>query len=377
MKARPRIVFLFSDTGGGHRSAAEAVMEAVEDLAGADVDVQMVDFFKDHAPFPFRRLPHMYPSMVKVPAGWGFGYKISNTPGRARLVSSLIWPLVSKSARTIMGEQPPDMLVSFHPLANEFIARELARRPEVDRPPFIVVVTDLVSTHAFWFSGARDLTIVPTDPAHRNAVACGLSPQNVQVVGLPVAAKFCSKSADRPTLRSQLGWDAEKRVVLIVGGGEGMGPLEETTRAIANSGMDVGIAVVCGRNRALNERLNAAAWPVPVYVYGFVRNMPDLMRAADVLVTKGGPGTISEGLNAGLPVVVYSYLPGQEAGNVPYLTESGAGIWAPTPADVAAGLRVWLENENAYNRAAESAKHLARPEAAKEIARLLLRKIKE
>ena len=335
----------------------------------------MVDFLKDHAPWPFNRLPELYPSMVKVPAGWGLGYKISNRPGRVRALTRLLWPYIARAAKEIMHE-PADLIVYFHPLANDVVARGLASRASSERVPFSVVVTDLVSTHAIWYLGERDLTIVPTEPAKAHAEACALPAEKVRVVGLPVAAKFCKPVDDTAALRAELGWGAERKIVLVVGGGDGMGPLEQTTHAIAHSGLDVGIAVVTGRNAALFEKLNAMNWPVPVYVYGFVRNMPELMQAADVLVTKGGPGTISEALNAGLPVIVYSFLPGQEAGNIPYLTDAGAGIWAPTPAEVAEGLRTWMEQPGAYEKAAAAAKTLARPDAANAIAHLLLEQIK-
>lgn len=372
----PRMLFLFSDTGGGHRSAAEAVQEALVNLTGSRADVQLVDFLRAYAPPPFSRFPEMYPDMVKVPAGWGLGYQLSNGPRRARFLCSLVWPFVRRSLQRFYTDLPVDLVVSFHPLANDVISRMLVRLPQTERPPFVVVVTDLVSTHAFWYHRAADLTIVPTEPARDRALACGLITARVRVAGLPVAEKFCRPTADSSALRAALGWDAGRRIVLIVGGGDGMGPLEQTARAVAGSGLDAGIAVVTGRNTGLRARLEAADWPVPAYIYGFVKNMPDLMQAADVLVTKAGPGTVSEALNAGLPTILYSYLPGQEAGNVTYLVEHGAGIWAPTPGEVVAGLRGWFEKPAAYEEAARAARSLARPDAARQIAGLLLEQIK-
>jgi len=108
-----------------------------------------------------------------------------------------------------------------------------------------------------------------------------------------------------------------------------MGPLERNAEAIAESGLPAALVVVAGRNLKLKQRLEARSWPIPTFIYGFVRNMPDLMSAADILVTKAGPGTITEALNAGLPIILYSRLPGQEEGNVTYVTAEGAGIWAP------------------------------------------------
>src|SRR4030066_354526 len=77
---KPNILFLFSDTGGGHRSATEAVIEALQIEYGDQVTTKMVDIFKDAAPPPLDRMPDLYPYMVKMPHVWGTGYRLSNGP---------------------------------------------------------------------------------------------------------------------------------------------------------------------------------------------------------------------------------------------------------------------------------------------------------
>jgi len=191
------------------------------------------------------------------------------------------------------------------------------------------------------------------------------------VMGLPVADRFCQPAGDRITLREKLGWHKDLPVVLLVGGGEGMGPLEKIAASIAETGMNVCLGVITGRNYKLRARLEARSWAMPTYIYGFVRNMPDFMGAADILVTKAGPGTIMEGLNASLPLILYSRLPGQEEGNINFLTESGAGVWAPEPYLVVEALRTWVENPQARSEAVQACQKLARPKAARNIARLL------
>lgn len=160
-------------------------------------------------------------------------------------------------------------------------------------------------------------------------------------------------------------------MILLVGGGEGMGPLEKTARAIVKAGLPASLAVVTGRNKDLKARLESYSWPEDTYIYGFVHQMPDFMQAADILVTKAGPGTISEAFNAGLPLILYSRMPGQEDGNVSYVTSQGAGVWAPQPAEIVAALADWLANPGKHRQAAAAARRLARPQAAREVAHLL------
>lgn len=367
------IVFLFSDTGGGHRSAAEAIIEAIQLEYGAAITTKMVDIFKDYAPLPFNRMPDLYPEMVRVPELWGLGFRMSNGRRRFGLLQASIWPYVRRSLRTLVRQHPADLIVSVHPLANAVVLRALGEQ----RPPFITVVTDLVTAHASWYHPRTDLCIVPTEEAGRRALHYGLKPEQVRVIGLPVADRFCRPGDDRTTIRQRLGWPLDKPMVVLVGGGEGMGPLAQTAKAIADSQLDLGLAVICGRNQKLKAELEAKSWQMPAFIYGFVREMPDFMRAADVLVTKAGPGTVSEALNSGLPMILYSRLPGQEDGNVAYVTDIGAGVWAPQPAQIANVLKNWIEHPQQLQQAKAACQKMARPDSARQIARMLVERARQ
>jgi 1,2-diacylglycerol 3-beta-galactosyltransferase len=365
---KPHILFIFSDTGGGHRSAAEAIIEALNLDYGDHFSTQMVDIFKEYAPPPLNRMPAIYPSLVKVPQAWGLGYKLSNGDARARLITSTFWPYVRKSVRQFVKQHPSDLIVSVHPLANGSVLRALG----ANRPPFITVVTDLVTTHALWYHRRVDLCLVPTEEAAERAYQCGLKPHQVRVVGLPVAHRFSQPPGDKTELREKLGWPQDLPVVLLVGGGDGMGPLKRTALAIANSGLNTSLVVIAGRNKSLQEDLQNQKWSIPTFIYGFVRDMPNFMRAADILVTKAGPGTISEALNAELPMILYSRLPGQEDGNVEFVVKKGLGVWAPAPNLIVSALHEWINNPEKRLLAVEAARELRRPHAAREIGRILV-----
>ena len=156
--------------------------------------------------------------------------------------------------------------------------------------------------------------------------------------------------------------------MLMIGGGEGMGPLEETVRAVDSAKLDLKMVVVAGRNKDLKERLENADLRTPHEILGFVENMPDLMNAGDIIITKAGPGTISEAFSAGLPIILYSRMPGQEDGNIDYVLGKGAGVWAPEPGDVVDTLKTWIENPNLRRKIAGTSKNIARPDASRKIA---------
>lgn len=370
----PKMLFLFSDTGGGHRSAAQAIIEALKLEYNDRIYTTMVDVFREYAPPPLQHVPELYPRMVRAPRAWGLGFRLSDGQRRARLIDASIWPYVRRNIRALINQHPSDLIVSVHPLAIAPALRAL-RSLGKQKVPLVTVVTDLVSGHALWYHRRATLTLVPTKAAYQRALDCGVDPRRVRIVGLPVANRFCQPAGDKSALRAQLGWLTDRPVIILVGGGEGMGPLEENAHAIDEAGLPAILVVIAGRNKDLKTRLEAHNWRGPAFIYGFVHEMPDFMRAADILVTKAGPGTISEALNAGLPMVLYSRLPGQEEGNVTYVTANGVGMWAPEPDLIVEALRDWIEHPEHRQDAAAAARRVARPDAARQIAHILAAKL--
>jgi len=368
---KPHILFLFSDTGGGHRAAGDAIIEALQLEFGDAITTEMLDFLKDYAPPPYNRLPRFYPEMVKLPELWGVGFKISDGRRQARLITSTFWPIVRRAARLLVKEHPADLLVSVHPVAISFCLKALGK----NRPPFVTVVTDLVSTHALWFDKRTDLTFVPTRMARERALENHMSPDKVRVAGQPISLRHCQAGCDKPSLRERLGWQGDKSTVLLVGGGDGMGPLAETAHAIDESGLDVNIVIVAGRNVHLKNYLETLPWENPTYIYGFIDEMPNFMRAADTIVTKAGPGTIAEALAASLPIILYAKLPGQEDGNVDFVLSEGVGVWAPDHHAVVRTLTRWICRPAERAQVVENCRNAARPDASRIIARALGEKV--
>ncbi len=366
-----RIVFIFSDTGGGHRSAAQAIIEALDLEFPNRFATEMIDIFRQYAPPPLDLAPDIYPPLSRTPKLWELGYRISDGPRRMRWLYSTIWPYIRSSINRLISENPCSLIVSVHQLTNAPVVRALRHH----NVPFVTVVTDMVTTHASWYDARANLVIVPTEAARQRGISLGLRAEQMPVAGLPVAERFCQPAGDRTLLRQKLGWLPDLPVILLVGGGEGMGPLEQVAQAIDRLKPKAALMVVAGRNRALEARLERKTWQIPTRVYGFVDAMPDFMRAADILVTKAGPGTISEAFIAGLPMILYSRMPGQEDGNVIYVVNEGAGVWAPSAESAAAAVQTWLKHPAQLDRAAQACRRLARPQASRQIARLLAAQI--
>jgi len=279
----------------------------------------------------------------------------------------ILWPAIRESMEDFLRQSNPDVVVSVHPVLTYFSIRALQEANL--RIPFVTVVTDLVSLHPLWLCPKTDSCLVPTEPAKERALANGLPHEKVKVVGLPVGLKFAGGVGDKGTLRDKLGLERDRPTILVVGGGEGMGKVYKIARAIAKAHVNAQLMVVAGRNKRLQRRLERVDWEIPTTVFGFVTNMPELMGASDVIVTKAGPHTISEALITGLPILLSGFVPGQEEGNVEYVINKGVGTWTEKPRRIADTLAQWLQPGNeTLTHMAQKAQRLGRPQAALDIA---------
>jgi 1,2-diacylglycerol 3-beta-galactosyltransferase len=359
-----RVLFLISDTGGGHRAAANAIAAALKD-ADPGCDVRIEDALVRTAAFPANRSPAIYAwGMKKARWVWGLFFFLLDGPVRARLLGDLGFPGMRRRLRDLVAACAPSVVVSTHPLLTRIVVRAL--RGLAAKPPFVIVVTDLVSGHASWYDPGADLLCLPTAEALERAAACGVPRAKMTVTGQPVHPKAAGAVARRDALRARFSWT--KPVVLMIGGGDGVGDLGGRVRAVASAGLPARLVVICGRNEALRAELAAERWPLEVEVHGFVDNLHELMAAADVLVTKGGPGSVIEGCVAGLPILIYDYLPGQEVGNVALVQKAGAGSYVPRPQDLVAAVAKLVADPAARAETGARARTLAVADSARRIA---------
>jgi 1,2-diacylglycerol 3-beta-galactosyltransferase len=266
-------------------------------------------------------------------------------------------------------------MVSVHPLVQQVVLKVLARMHRTT--PFVTVVTDLVTVPPVWFSPEVALCFVPSDEAYRLARWAGLRDEQLRQHGLPIRPAFARPPRPKAELRRELGMNPEAPAALLVGGGEGMGPVGDIARAVAaRLAREQGpgeppagqLVLVCGRNQRLHEEMLAHTWLVPTVVKGFVENIWDAMAACDCIITKAGPGTIAEACALGLPLVLSGYIAGQESGNVPYVLKNGVGVYAEDPWQVAAVVSGWFGPQRPIlAQVSANALKLGRPQATFQI----------
>jgi 1,2-diacylglycerol 3-beta-galactosyltransferase len=370
------LLFLIGDTGGGHRSAAQAVGQALNRACPGRFGIVICDPLRGPgAPLRLRWLIGLYgPAIQLTPWLWGMLWRGFNSPrafGWAR--RTLLSPAYRSVADAVAAHRPA-VIVAFHPMTAGPAVR--ARDRSAPGVPVITVITDLITTHLSWRDAAVDRVIVPSAPVGRRCSLDGMPAGRYVEIGLPVAAEFSAappQPAQRRALRRSLGLDGQRFLVVMTGGADGSGGIYRRADTILRHVDDVDLAVICGRNRSLQRRLARLARRAGgrLTVHGFVDNMADWMRCADVVVGKAGPGTIAEATCCAAPLVLTSYVPGQEEGNAEFVVSAGAGRYAPRLRDLVADIG-WLRRDPgalAAMRAASAG--LSRPDAADDIAGLL------
>nr|MBN1230167.1 galactosyldiacylglycerol synthase [Anaerolineae bacterium] len=362
------ILILTADAGYGHRRAAQAIEAAIQDLYGTLFSVVIANPFEDpDMPQLLKGIEQGYDDMVVHDPGlYRASYKATNVPAVAGLIQDIAATTMHKAIEKLVAAYQPRAVINTYPAFTEAVLKVI--QDSGQDLPVAVVVTDLIDVHSLWFYKQASMTFVPTDHVYKQALGHGLSKQHVYLSGLPVHPDFSLKDRDKAAVRRALGWDVELPTALIVGS-----PRSPDFPVMANlldqSGLSLQIAVVSGGASDAYKELQDTNWRGAVHTYGRVENMAEMMHAADFILCKAGGLIVSEALACGLPLILYEALPGQEAGNVSYVLENGAGVWAPGPVKALSAVYSWLAGDGhdleTYREAAKWAGH---PRAAFEIA---------
>ena len=362
---------VYSRVGGGHVAAAKALAEALE-VAGSSV--RLVDAYVDRGRFPVTWFPRMYAELARHhPWLWGLIYSGTS---RDLNPAPVIGPFLRDGFRRLMEDEQPDVVISVIPAVNGL----LATAAKVVGARLEVVLTDWSSVHPFWVAPGVDHYTASTPLSRDDCIRFGAPPSAVDVVGIPVRREFAltSNQANHRKAKeslSRLGLDPSRFTVLAMVGAEGSPKSFANIMRLATTNLDAQLVVVCGRNEKLRRRVARIPSRITVRALGFVENVAELMRASDVLITKAGGLTFAEAFCAGVPVVVYDVLRGQEAGNLEYVLDHGAVEYAANPRRLVQIVAA-LEADPLQRAAlAGCGARLARPEAAGLIARSVLARL--
>jgi len=328
-----KVLILMSSIGGGHKSVAHALQEALEE--------------RGHEVVFFDALPQVLIPTYSIISRyllsfWGFLFWTSNEKKASDIISKLSNKMVEKKIARKVISTLPDFIISDHPFITKLPEEVFFKNGHI---PLGVIVVDPMTAHAIWFKGRPDVYFIPTDDIQKAALAAGVPKERIIFTGYPVKKEFYEKT-DIASLRSSLGLSPNVFTVMIGGSSEGIGKIEEICELMAEfpDKLKFQAIVVCGRNKILFKKLAGKYYFDKRFkILGFERRMPLYLKACDVVISKAGPTNLYEAVAAGKPFLAFSCMPGQEEGNLDLIKNERIGVVETDVKKIVHLIRKWIK----------------------------------
>ncbi|MFA5974670.1 MAG: glycosyltransferase [Elusimicrobiota bacterium] len=363
-----RILFFYISMSSGHQRAAEAIREALGLLIPSWETVG-IDSLSYAYPTIGKLIARTYLEVLRhTPVLWNYIYDNPDVVEATREIRDVLNLISSPKLKKLVRRHDPQALVCTQAVPCSVFAAE-KRRGKLTIP-LIAVVTDF-AIHSYWVYKEVDLYCVSSEEARRELIRRGIHASKIVVTGIPISPSFLRR-IPKAQARAQLRLDPNRLTVLIMGGSQGLGPLQDLLDHLHP--LPIQCIVSAGVNRGLFRTLNKRyRRDKRVRLFGYTRMINTLMDAADLLVTKPGGLTSSEALAKGLPMVITNPIPGQEERNARYLLKRGVAEEANDPQTISDIVNNLITHPTKLRRMAEKTKEVALPYAAMEIARHIFR----
>jgi len=372
MEPRYRVLILSASAGTGHLKAAEALEKAcrahheIAEVVHVDALSYTNKLFRDF-------YSKFYISLVrKAPTFLGWWYQASDEPWKTDRMRFMLDRMNTGPLIRMIKKFQPDMTICTHFLPAEIISH-LINRGDIEAK-LSIVVTDL-DFHAMWLSRLFHYYFVALDETKEHLEMLGLPADRITVSGIPVDPVFAAVK-DRVALAAKLGLNPGKPVLLLSAGAYGVGPAAETVQVLKHLQTPAQIVVICGKNEELRAETVKQVADAPAHldfhVQGFTDIMDEWMTVADLFIGKPGGLTTAETFCKGLPMVIFSPIPGQEERNSDHLLEEGVAIKCNEITTMAYKIDQLLQSPGRMAAMRTASQRMARPQAAQVIVETLI-----
>ncbi len=343
-----KVHVVFHDGGGGHRNAAVALQTVISQQK-RDWQIELIQFqdLTDRLDILRKltgiRIQQQYNILLQN--GWTLGstYLLRVLQATIRLFHR---PLVNLLER-FWREKPADLLISVIPHFNRQICESWTK--VYPGRPFVTIITDLADfPPRFWIEPIKDQYVIAgTEKAADQARAMGHDESHIFLTsGMILRPDFyVQDNSDPVALRREMGLREDLPTAIVLFGGHGSKVMYDITEKLDAAGLPLQLILICGRNEELAGKLRARQWKMPIHVVGFTKEVHRMMRAADFLIGKPGPGSIAEAMVRKLPVLIEcnAWTLPQERYNTEWVKEKGVGIVLKSFEDVADGVQRMLK----------------------------------
>ena len=367
---KKRVLIISASAGTGHVRAAQALeKEFVRDeRVGEVIHEDALKFtnklFRDFYSTLYMKLVRSAPDVL------GWVYKASDEPWKGEAARVQLDRLNTLKLVRFIEEFDPHLTVCTHFMPAGIISH-LQEKDRL-RTHHSIVVTDF-DCHAMWLSRTFHRYFVALDETKAHLEALGLPGERITVSGIPIDPIF-SVPVDREQVRISYGLRPEKTTLLLSAGALGVGPTELIVKRLKQLRNDVQTIVVCGKSEEVRARVTQAVRGQrgKFRVLGYSDRMHELMQISDLFIGKPGGLTTSEALACGLPMAIFSPIPGQEERNADHLLEEGAGLRCNELTTLPFKIDRLLDHPDRLDAMRNAARAMGRPRAARTVVQTLL-----
>lgn len=362
--ASSRILIISASIGTGHTKAAQAIAMQVRRRYPEAV-VETVDFMADGYYLnrlikeSYLQMLHLTPNMYDVLYRW-------TKSARRFSMQGIMARAMKRNMKELLDKHRPDIVICTHP----FPCSAVAYLKKTQYPNIVLtgVITDF-AVHQMWIFDEVDLYFIGSADMLMAMVAKGVSRKRVAVTGIPVLPSF--SEYDRGEAKVKDGRQLPN--ILIMGGGLGMGGVQESLHSLEQIARSLRIVVIAGRNKKLRRKLEKFSLRShhSIRIYEYTDRIPELMASSQLLITKPGALTISEALTMELPMILFDPIPGQEIDNARFLEGKGAAVWVKDGEHIAGEAFALLTDPERHDAMRARARALRKPYAAAQIVRYL------
>jgi len=364
-----RVLFISAPVGAGHIRAAQAVSRMLN--VNHDCHTELCNIFDLFHPVIGKTILNTYLKTLDVfPDLYGSMYGWGNRSNLALAGRELVSQAFAGRMLKYINKFQPTAIVCTHATPAGLVA--WLKKKKLITIPAAAVITDFV-VHRLWVYPEFDHYFVAHSAMVRYLSQYGITPQSVFVTGIPVSEHFV-QPCDKHQVLDKLKLAADRKTILIMGGGAGVLSMDEIVQLCNQLDSPVQLVAVAGKNEQLYWKLVRleATCRHPVKALGYVANVHELMCIADLLISKPGGMSAAEALVKGLPLVVYRPIPGQEDANTRYLIDNAAACRADSLPELKNLLiRLLDDNNSEMLHLRQQSTLLGQPEAAQKIAKII------
>ncbi len=369
--SKKNILLLYITEVSGHHSASLAIEKSLKMLS-PDSKIMNLNAFRYTSPISEKIVNRIYATVIKrTPKIWDFVYDNLQVKKSIDSFKNAINKLNSPKLKRLFDQFQPDVIVCTQAYPCGMVA-EFKNAYQV-KTPLIGVLTDYVP-HAYWLYDNVNYYVCPSEEISHRLTKNGIPQHKIKPLGIPFDPAFTAAEVNKTAVLEKLGLAPEKKTVLIMGGGQGLGPIKTIVHSLDKVKADFQEIIVTGTNKKLYKSLKSGLkkHKKKIALLGYVHNVNELMSVSDLVITKPGGITTSEALSKKLPMLIIKPIPGQEANNTVYLTEQKAAIKVDKPQKINLIAEDLFNNPEKLKLLSESCGRISKPNAGLDIARFIL-----